>query len=111
MTAPFALGLMLMCSVAGKGWLSAALKRPAIQWCGLVSYSAYLWQQFFLGATASYGGSATGRVFHFLLPLMPLIAGASFYWIERPCTRLGRKLALRWGGRETAIVTPEAAAT
>ena len=110
-TAPFALGLMLMCSVAGKGWLSAALKRPAIQWCGLVSYSAYLWQQLFLGATASYGGSATGRVFHFLLPLMPLIAGASFYWIERPCTRLGRKLALRWGGRETAIVTPEAAAT
>ena len=107
--APFALGLMLMSSVARKGWLSMALKRPAIQWCGLVSYSAYLWQQLFLGAAGSYGGSAAARVFHWMAPLIPLVACVSFYWIERPCTRLGRRLALRLRARD--VVSPEAAAS
>jgi peptidoglycan/LPS O-acetylase OafA/YrhL len=97
--APFALGLTLMCSVAGKGWLSAALTRPAIQGCGLVSYSAYLWQQLFLGAAGSYGNPGAGRAFHFSALLLPVVAGASFYWIEGPCTRFGRRLAMRVSGR------------
>ena len=109
--APFGLGLMLMSSVARKGWLSAALKRPLIQWCGLVSYSAYLWQQIFLGATGFYGGSAAARVFHWIAPLIPLIAGVSFYWIERPCTRLGRRLALRTRAGDDVDAAHETAAT
>lgn len=108
---PFGIALVLMHTVARQGWLSSFLKLPAVQWCGLISYSAYLWQELFTGSTNVYGGPVAGRVFHLLLLLLPLIAAGSFYWIERPCTRFGRKLTMRIRAREAMDASRETAAT
>jgi peptidoglycan/LPS O-acetylase OafA/YrhL len=111
LVAPFGVALVLMHTVACQGWLSSALKLPAIQWCGLVSYSAYLWQELFTGDVSAYGSPTAARVFHMMLPLLPLLAALSFSWVERPCTRFGRRLALGLRVRETVEVVREAAAT
>jgi peptidoglycan/LPS O-acetylase OafA/YrhL len=92
---PFGLAFILMYTVSQKSWVSSALKSRAIQWIGMTSYSAYLWQQIFTGRTASYGDPGIARIFHFSLPLLFVVAAISFYWIERPCIRLGRRLSAR----------------
>lgn len=99
---PFGIALMLMYSIGHTGWISSALKHPVILWCGLISYSAYLWQEVFTGAADSYGSPGAAKVFHFMVPLIPLVAGVSFYCIERPCTRLGRRLSARISGRNAS---------
>lgn len=53
---------------------------------GLVSYSIYVWQQFFL---MPYGPAANA-----LLDVLALVCGLSVYFlIEKPLTRLGRSIA------------------
>jgi peptidoglycan/LPS O-acetylase OafA/YrhL len=49
---------------------------------GLVSYSVYVWQELFMGFRNVYA-LAIG---------LPLAVFASYYWIERPCNRLGHRL-------------------
>lgn len=90
---PFAVALLLMHTVVQKGWASAALKTRGIQWVGLISYSAYLWQQLFTAPAGFYGSPKAANVFHLSLPLLILVAATSFYCIERPCVRLGRRLS------------------
>ena len=109
LAAPFGLALMLTHTVARKGWMSSMLNTKAIQWCGLISYSAYLWQQLFTIPSGYYGSPAAAKAFHLSLLLLPLIAAGSFYWIERPCTRLGRIIAVRFSSREASHVAPVAA--
>ena len=109
--APFGVALMLTHSIGRKTWVSSLLKTRAIQWLGLVSYSAYLWQELFVGAPSAYGSPIAAQIFHWMLPLIPLIAALSFYWIERPCTRFGRKVATRLSGREALSVEPVVAAS
>jgi len=103
---PFALALMLFFTVSRKGWASSALTTAGIQWIGLISYSAYLWQELFTGPAEFYGSPATARVFHLCLPLLIPIAAASYYWIERPSTRLGRRLSAPGRTGEPSTVAP-----
>jgi peptidoglycan/LPS O-acetylase OafA/YrhL len=103
---PFALALMLMFTISQKGWTSSVLKNPALQWIGLISYSGYLWQQIFTGNTNRYGSPAIGHIFHLALPLLVLVAAASYYWIERPCTRLGRRFSTRARAEQASVAAP-----
>jgi peptidoglycan/LPS O-acetylase OafA/YrhL len=64
-------------------------------WLGTVSYSVYVWQQFFL----SHYNSPLAT--YSMMFLMPFFALSSFYCIERPFTRLGHRLTDRM--RQTAI--------
>jgi peptidoglycan/LPS O-acetylase OafA/YrhL len=66
------------------------LVRPLLSgklvWLGTVSYSVYVWQQVFF----VYRGAAITIP---LLCLMPVFALASYYWIELPAARFGRRFA------------------
>lgn len=55
--------------------------RP-LAWIGTVSYSVYIWQEVFM----PYHSALV------LCVVMPLAAMASYYLIERPCTRLGHQI-------------------
>jgi peptidoglycan/LPS O-acetylase OafA/YrhL len=99
-TMPFAVALMLTHTMERKGWIASLLKTPAFQWCGLISYSAYLWQELFTGSEGFYGSQSAARAFHLALLILPLIAAASFYWIERPSSRLGRRISAQMNSRK-----------
>jgi peptidoglycan/LPS O-acetylase OafA/YrhL len=58
-------------------------------WLGTVSYSVYVWQQFFLQQWR------LPQVSVGMICVMPIFALANYYWIERPCTRLGHRLTRR----------------
>lgn len=79
-----ALLTMLVFGAGNFRLLSALLTSRACQWIGLSSYSAYLWQQFFLAETRAYAGDAPPII------LLPIVVWASWRFIERPSIRLGR---------------------
>lgn len=64
------------------------LSASAIVWLGTISYSVYVWQQYFF----------IHRNFALTMPLMclmPAFALASYYLIERPATRYGQRISRR----------------
>jgi peptidoglycan/LPS O-acetylase OafA/YrhL len=89
---PFAIGLLLIWSMSRKSWAAAALNSPPLQWIGLISYSLYLWQELFTGASRSYGNALIARNFHLGLVALIPVAALSFYFVERPTSRIGRRL-------------------
>jgi peptidoglycan/LPS O-acetylase OafA/YrhL len=72
-----------------------------LQWVGLVSYSLYLWHPAITRKMASWdaplgwSGFAVGAIVVCLA-----VAAASFYLVERPALRIGRRLAGRRGYQE-----------
>jgi peptidoglycan/LPS O-acetylase OafA/YrhL len=58
------------------------LSFPPIAWIGTISCSLYVWQEFFMGLHNLFA----------VIVLLPLCVLASYYWIERPFTRLGHRL-------------------
>jgi peptidoglycan/LPS O-acetylase OafA/YrhL len=71
------------------------LSLPPLMWVGRLSYSLYLWQQLWVPI---YGVPHTlGRVqsWPFNLAAILVSAAASYYLVERPCIRLGRRLERR----------------
>lgn len=66
--------------------LRKVLESRVLVWVGSVSYSVYVWQQVFI--MPRWHGAA--RIL--MYGLMPIFALASYYLIEKPCTRLGQKL-------------------
>lgn len=66
------------------GWLDF---RP-LAWLGLVSYSLYVWQQFFW---LPYSRPVTLT----LLCIMPFFALGSYYFIEKPCVRFAHRITRR----------------
>jgi peptidoglycan/LPS O-acetylase OafA/YrhL len=65
--------------------LARPLSLRPLAWLGTVSYSIYVWQQFFFATRSP-------SVTIFMMCIMPIFAIASYYLIERPCTRLGHRL-------------------
>ena len=59
-----------------------------LAWMGTISYSVYVWQQVFFIYRS-------GAITIPLLCLMPVFALGSYYWIETPAARYGRRLAER----------------
>ena len=95
---PFCIATMLMYTISQKGWAASVLKSGPVQWVGLVSYSAYLWQQLFTAPLSSYGISWGGAMLSFALLLVPIVA-ISYYCVERPCMRLGRRFSASEAGK------------
>jgi peptidoglycan/LPS O-acetylase OafA/YrhL len=62
-------------------------------WVGEISYSLYIWQQIFL--LHPTGLLPLGRlgVFPFNLACLLVVAACSFYFVERPAVRLGKRLS------------------
>jgi len=94
-----ALGHVVFAAVGRRGAAVGIVDRPLVQKIGLVSYSLYLWQQLILVAPAS--GSAGMGIGAWMManPLSPAlvipVALASYYGLEKPMIRLGRRLSER----------------
>lgn len=65
---------------------SRFLSFPPMAWLGTISYSVYVWQQFFF---QNRGETSTTIV---SMCLMPLFALGSYYLLERPATRLAHRI-------------------
>lgn len=96
--APLALALILLFSMERGVWLRSFLCWKPVQAVGLTSYGLYIWQQLFSGAPPNYLGP--GRMIPFLLPLLGIIVPASYFFLEEPSRRLGKRLSRR--KRDTA---------
>jgi len=90
---PFCTALLLLHTV-GRKRSSSVLDAAPLQWIGLVSYSAYVWQQLFLASPSEYGSAAIARVLHFPL-LLPVVVAISYFLVEKTTNRLGRRISQR----------------
>jgi peptidoglycan/LPS O-acetylase OafA/YrhL len=79
------------------GPVGRALEWGPLRWLGRMSYSLYLWQQLFFHGSAANPLPALGPLPHWPWNLLATLvcATASHYLLERPLTRLGRRLADR----------------
>jgi peptidoglycan/LPS O-acetylase OafA/YrhL len=79
--------------------------RPLV-WIGTISYSGYIWQQLFL-THLDASTFPLGTLCRFPLNLVCVfaISSASFYFIERPCIALGKRLLARRRDRITVAAS------
>jgi peptidoglycan/LPS O-acetylase OafA/YrhL len=68
--------------------VSGIVSSGPLQAVGLCSYSLYLWQQVFLGRPSWYIDMPP-------LIALPVVVALSYFFIERPCARLGHRLSAR----------------
>jgi peptidoglycan/LPS O-acetylase OafA/YrhL len=97
---PLWLALLLPLLLAGTvlrphdavGWV---LETTPLRWIGRISYSLYLWQQLFLAPGGVVERSSLGwlQAWPFNLAALFVCASLSYYLIERPLIRLGRRWA------------------
>lgn len=83
--------------------LSRALEWPIIRWIGRISYSLYLWQQLFLIPGWEPHPLPLLQSFPVSLMLPFICATTSYFWIEKPAIRIGRKLA---AGKLAGVIGP-----
>ncbi len=63
-----------------------------LRWIGRVSYSIYLWQQLLIQSPMAPGLAGMQKTL-VIYPIVLMAALVSYYFIERPLTRFGHKLA------------------
>lgn len=63
-------------------WLAMLISMKPLAWIGTISYSIYIWQEAFMQYRNAW----------VLFIVMPAFALASYYLIERPSTRFGRRI-------------------
>ena len=88
-------GLIAATTLHAESVLSYPFSFAPLIWLGTVSYSVYIWQELFMAF----------RNVWLLCFGLPLFALASYYWIERPFTRLGHRLT-----RESNVYAEKASA-
>lgn len=84
--------LLLVCTVFLLGPFSL-FKQPIFRWFGTISYSLYLLHPFVIDGVVEIvkTGALPARFgFPVVLAVSTLVAGASFYGLERPCQRMLR---------------------
>jgi peptidoglycan/LPS O-acetylase OafA/YrhL len=94
----FALLLPAVFGDPSRGWVRRLLANRVLLWVGLVSYGLYLWHAAIISKLSDIGARDSLGSFGFIaaaLGLSLLVAAASFYLIERPALRLGRRDARR----------------
>jgi peptidoglycan/LPS O-acetylase OafA/YrhL len=81
--------------VVKEGFMFRWLNLPPLVWVGEISYSLYIWQQLFL--LHPPGHLPLGRLSVFPLHIACAFAAAacSFYFMERPMIKLGKRLYVR----------------
>ena len=83
---------LLVCSSANGNsrLLNLLIANPVMLFIGRISYSLYIWQQLFLGpSTHPIFRSPAALILKF--PIVLLVACLSFYFVERPLIRYGRR--------------------
>ncbi len=85
---PLAIAFLFLGTVRCDTFLSGVLSLRWLSKLGLVSYSLYLWQQFFTGSLEQ-GGGAIAQYTALCLP----IAACSYLLIETPMIRIGHRLS------------------
>ena len=76
--------------------ISRILTSAPLQAVGLCSYSLYLWQQVFLARPYQYIQMPP-------LAALPVVVALSYFFIERPCARLGHRLSARVQARPKCL--------
>jgi peptidoglycan/LPS O-acetylase OafA/YrhL len=91
------------------------LNLSAVRWLGRLSYSLYIWQQFFSEKPEVFGWQTPiVQSFYTWIPISMLVASASYYLLETPLVNLRKRLHGRPAERKTAPATgatPELAAS
>jgi peptidoglycan/LPS O-acetylase OafA/YrhL len=97
----------------GRGWVRRLLANPVLTWLGVVSYGIYLWHLTALSLLERWGFRDIAPVHPYLawplaaLALTALVAGASWYGLERPVLGLKRLVPrTRRGGAEPTALAP-----
>ena len=75
-------------------WISRALSWAPLAWLGRISYSLYVWQQLFL-IPGWEPTSGWWRQWPWNLLASLAAATLSYYFVEKPLIRIGRRLATR----------------
>jgi len=88
---PPGIGLVLMYSLERGRWLRAVLCSKPMQAIGVTSYGIYLWQQIFTGRLNEF--TPSGVAIGFMLPLMLIVIPLSYFFLEKPAMRYGKKLS------------------
>jgi peptidoglycan/LPS O-acetylase OafA/YrhL len=78
--------------VRPEGWAGRFLEHPVARWIGRLSYSLYLWQQFFSVTDLKYPLTWL-QVFPWNIGMLLFVATLSYRYVERPMIRLGHRLA------------------
>jgi peptidoglycan/LPS O-acetylase OafA/YrhL len=73
-------------------WAGKFLEHPVARWIGRLSYSLYLWQQFFCVKELP-DPFAKIQTFPWNIGILVLVATLSYRFVERPMVRLGHRLA------------------
>jgi len=85
---PLCIAWLVGSSMYVKHWATRLLGSVPLQFLGMISYSLYLWQQLFTSRPAAYLDAPWLK----FAPLMLVAAALSYYWVERPCIRLGKRI-------------------
>jgi peptidoglycan/LPS O-acetylase OafA/YrhL len=95
----------LVCTAADPAsWLGRLFESRAVAWFGRLSYSVYLWQMLFLPAYGIPVSLGAVQRFPLNLGFVLLASCGSYYLVERPLRRWGRRLA------DVPVPEPRAAA-
>jgi peptidoglycan/LPS O-acetylase OafA/YrhL len=101
-TATYVLVTLMLGSslVVEEGLIHKLLNTRILVWVGTVSYSIYIWQELFM-VRMSKNQFPLGRLSQLPLNLVAVFAvsALSFYFIERPCISLGKRVVQNWRGR------------
>ena len=83
---PVCIAWLVGSSVYQSNLFTRALTTPPLLFFGMISYSLYLWQGLFTAGRNLY----ISESFLLISPLMFVVATLSYYFVERPCVRLGK---------------------
>jgi peptidoglycan/LPS O-acetylase OafA/YrhL len=99
--------LILSTALHPRSWLSLLLESKPFRFVGRISYSLYLWQQFFftLEFSPAPGDFRSNAWFCWIGTF--LVATASYFLLEKPSIRFGHRLALRWTSAPSEKARPE----
>jgi peptidoglycan/LPS O-acetylase OafA/YrhL len=85
--------MVLATAMAPGSVVSRFLELPAMRWVGRLSYSIYIWQQLAMFPTEiSHSPLRAIQQFPYNVPIVFLLAAASYYFVERPMIRLGHRI-------------------
>ena len=77
-------------------WFSRFLELPVLRFIGRISYSLYIWQQFWMWPVIWAPEIWLHKHPSLCVPLLFVCAIASYYWVELPLVRIGHRLAKRF---------------
>jgi peptidoglycan/LPS O-acetylase OafA/YrhL len=82
------------------------LANRVLLWIGLVSYALFLWHAPIIAKLADLGALdafSAGGFIAAAFGVSLLVAAGSFYAVERPAMRLGRRLSRRAGSQDADV--------